>query len=372
MGASLNKIVDVSVQVSNPSTISSDFNLGLIIGKSTAILTDKVKVYTNENYATQMVTDGFSTTDAEYLAATAYFAQSPKSSQVAIGALDTANSETAADCITAIRAANDRFYSVCFAYELTDAEISAVAAAVEAFSAPTLFFYQTDSEDCIKSGAGGVLKTLQSAKYTRSFGFYATADSNTAAAVVGLVSGLNSMEVNSAYTVAYKTLAGVTAEDLTDEQLTNLTSYNGNAYTTFGNRYSFVYPGISAGDYHVDEMYAIDASTYLIQQNVISGLVASRKIPQTEDGMSMLISFINSACSTLANVGMIAGGIWKGDAVGKLATGDAIAGGYYVESGSIAAQSAADRAARKSPPIYVALLMSGAIEHVVIRVFVNR
>ena len=36
MGVSLNKIVDITVQVSNPSTISSDFNLGLIIGKKTA------------------------------------------------------------------------------------------------------------------------------------------------------------------------------------------------------------------------------------------------------------------------------------------------------------------------------------------------
>ena len=50
MSASLNNIVSVSVEVSNPSVISSDFNLGLIIGKSAAIKSQRVKVYTAENF----------------------------------------------------------------------------------------------------------------------------------------------------------------------------------------------------------------------------------------------------------------------------------------------------------------------------------
>lgn len=372
MGASLNKIVDVQVEVSNPSTISTDFNLGLIVGKSTAILTQKVKVYSIEDYTTEMISDGFTAASTEYLAAQAYFAQSPNSSQVAIGAIDVENNETPAEALTAIRAANDKFYSVCFSDVLSTTEVAAVAAAVEAFSTPTIFFYQTDDDNCTKANTTNIMKTLQDSSYNRSFGFYASAELYVAAAVSGLVSGLNSMAVNSAYTVAYKTLASVTPEDLTDEQLSNIVSYNGNAYSTFGNRYNFVYPGVSAKGYHVDEVYMIDASTYLIQQNVISGLVSARKIPQTEDGMNTLVSFINAACGTLANVGMIASGIWKGDAVGGLNTGDAIPGGYYVEAGRISDQSAADRISRKSPPIYVALLSSGAIEHVVIRVFVNR
>ena len=37
MSISMDKIVDVSVEVSNPSSIVSNFNLGLIIGNSTVI-----------------------------------------------------------------------------------------------------------------------------------------------------------------------------------------------------------------------------------------------------------------------------------------------------------------------------------------------
>ena len=73
MSASLNNIVSISVEVSNPFAITSDFNLGLIIGKSTAILAKRVKVYNVENYRTQMTSDGFTTDSNEYKAAPLYF-----------------------------------------------------------------------------------------------------------------------------------------------------------------------------------------------------------------------------------------------------------------------------------------------------------
>ena len=56
----------------------------------------------------------------------------------------------------------------------------------------------------------------------------------------------------------------------------------------------------------------------------------------------------------------------------SLNPGDAIENGYYIEAESVASQSPADRATRVSPPIYVALLATGAIEHVVINVIVER
>ena len=55
-----------------------------------------------------------------------------------------------------------------------------------------------------------------------------------------------------------------------------------------------------------------------------------------------------------------------------LAPGDAIQNGYLIQAESFANQSASDREARLSPPIYVALKASGAVEHVVARVFVNQ
>lgn len=369
MSASLTNIVDVSVQISSPSTITSDFNLGLIIGSSEALKTNRVKVYTYDSYSTQMITDGFSTTDKEYIAAGIYFGQSEKPSRVAIGYMGA--TETPLQALQACREVNNSFYLVCFASDLQDAQITAVAQHVEGSAIPTAFIFVTSDEKCIQDSTENVLKTLQGGKYTRTFGFY-SADTNLPFAVTGLVSAFNSLLPNSAYTIAYKSLSGVTADNLSDAQLSNLTGYNGNAYCMFGNTYSFIYPGISSGGYHMDEVYLIDAAKHLIQQNVVSGLVSEKKIPQTESGVATIRSFISIACQTLLDAGMIAPGIWKGETVLNLAYGDAISNGYLIQSGTIASQTAQDKTNRISPPIYVALLSSGAIEHVVIRVYISR
>lgn len=370
MSSSLNKIVDVSVRISSPATISSDFNLGLIIdNRADSPIANKINEYSYSNYQTQMVADGFATTDDAYKKAVIYFSQSEKSSRLLVAG--TGAAETVDAAFTRIRNANDKFYCFCFAATVADTDIAKVAKLVEGVKIPTIYFVGSTDNKCITASTSNVLKTLQTGNYTRTFGFYSE-DTNIDAGMVGLISGLNSMKANSAYTAAYKTLVGVSASDLSDTQLEILTGYNGNAFTKFGNTYQFTYPCISAGNYHVDELYLVDAATFLIQQEVVSGLVATKKVPQTESGVDMIVAFAARACNTLNNIGLIAGGIWNGENLLNLSTGNAVENGYYIEAESIADQSSADRASRVSPPIYVALLATGAIEHVVISVVVER
>lgn len=368
MSISLNTIVDVDVQVTTPSAVSSDFTLGLIVGNSAAIVDDVVKVYNYQTYQTAMIADGFTAESPEYIAAGLYFSQSPHSSAVAIGAVGDSTPDVA---LTTIRSMNEAFYSVAFAYALTADQVKAVAGVVEGFAIPTAFYYYTSDTNAIAAGQSNIIKTIQDLNYMRSFGFYAT-DYKTTAAFIGLVSGLSSLNVNSAYTAAYKVLVGVDAIPLNDTQLTNLVSYNGNVFTNFGNRYNFTYPAISANGYHVDELFLIDAARTLIQQNTVAGMVSMKKVPLTDSGVETITSFVAAGCEVLASAGFIASGIWTGSPVLNLNTGDAVESGYVIQTGSVADLSAADRAARKSPPIYVCLLASGAIEHVIIRVYVNR
>lgn len=370
MSSSLNKIVDVTVKVSSPATISSDFNLGLIIdNRDDSPAAGKVNIYTYANYQVQMVADGFATTDDAYKKAVIYFSQSEKSSQLAVAGTNA--SETAANAFTRIRNLNDKFYCFCFADTVEDANVAAVAALVESSSIPTIYFVGSTDEKLIQASTTNLAKTIQTAAYTRTFVFYSL-DENIDAGMVGLISGLNSLKVNSAYTAAYKTLVGITPSNLSDSELNTLVGYNGNAFTQFGNTYNFTYPCISGGGYHVDELFLIDAAASLVQQEVVAGLVATKKVPQTESGVDMLVAFASRACNTLENIGLIGGGIWNGEQVLNLNTGDAIENGYYIEAETIASQSAANRASRISPPIYIALLATGAIEHVVINVVVER
>ena len=369
MAVSLDNIVNVEVRTSSFSPVVADFNLGCIIGYSAGGPVDEAKVYYRNNYTTEMVTDGFATTDDIYKKAVAYFSQNPSSNRVCIAGMG--EQEDVGAAFTRVRTLNDKFYSFCFTKKLSKEEVLKVAPLVESSEPPCCFHFYTDDVNCLKTNQDNILKALGALKYQRTFGWYSQ-DMLIDAAVVGIVSGLNSMTTNSAYTLAYKTLVGVNPVDLSDGELSALTSYYGNAYTNFGSQYSFTYPAMNASGYHVDEVYFVDLAKTLIQQNVVAGLTSKRKVPQTEDGVTTLISFVAVACRKLNDIGIISEGVWRGDDVLNLHKGDAILNGYNIQAGTIADQSDSDRAQRISPPIYVALLGSGAIEHVVIQVYIVR
>lgn len=370
MSISLDTIVDVTVEVNNPSIITSDFNLGLIIGDST-VLTDvkRVKQYSRSAYQKQMVADGFTTSSPEYMGVVAYFSQTPTPSNVAVGV--KLASETFAQAVINCRAFDNTWYSVSFCIPTTDTDMPGVASAVEAFNVPTVFFFQSADPKCIQVGTANVLKNIQDAGYNRTCGFYYLTQ-YFVNGVTGLFCGMNSMAPGSAYTMAYKNIVGFSSLDLSDSELFALVSCNGNTYCKFGRRHNFVYPGLMGSGRHMDEQFMIDAIYFLIQENTVSGLASTRVIPQTESGVTDIVSYVTGGCEELRRMGFVSPGIWTGSPVLNLNTGDAVPGGYLVQAGTLAEQSASDRASRKSPPIYVALKASGAIEHVTVRVFVNQ
>lgn len=368
---SLNRIVDVSVDISAPLTVSTDFNLGCIIGNSEVITSadDRIKYYTRATYQQQMVTDGFNTGTPEYKGAIAYFSQNPTAQTLAVGV--KLSSETDLTALQNTRAADDDIYAFCYCYATTDSDMNAIAQAVEGFEQPTILLYQTKDVKCLQASQTNVMKTLMDAGYNRTCGFYSTQD-GFICAVLGVICGLNSMETNSAYTLAFKSVVGFTPEDVNDVQMQNLLTYNGNVYCNFGRRYNFIYPGLMASSYHVDEQFLLDAAKYLFQQYTVSGFVRSRVVHQTESGMTSVINWLTNACEVIRQAGFIDTGIWNADPVLNLNTGDAISGGYMIQAESLASQNAHDREARTSPTIYIALKASGALEHIVIRAFVNR
>lgn len=370
MSIPVSQIVDVTVELSNPSLVASDFSTGLIIGNSTKLNAQKrVAFYSFESWESEMTSDGFASSDPEYSAVAAYFSQNPTAARVAVG-VKLSSDSTDAEAVTACRDFSSDWFGFCFCYDVEDS-IAAVAAAVEAFSIPTVFFFQDDDSNALVSGSGGIFKTLMEANYNRTVGFYST-QTNFICGVLGLFSGLNSTDAGSAYTMAFKTVVGFTAENITQAQMNALKSFNGNVMANYSNRYQFIYPGISASGYHIDELYFLALAEFLIQNNVIAGMVESIKIPQTEQGLNEIITYISNACSTLLSIGFIGSGIWTGKSILNLKPGDAITNGYLIQADSIDAQDSADRQNRVAPTIYVALKATGAIEHVVIRAYVNR
>jgi hypothetical protein len=366
---SLANIADVTVQV-NPSAsvLNKVFNLGLIVGPSTVISnTDRVKVYTDTS---DMLLRGWTGNEPEFLAAQIYFNQTPKPNNIVIGRWDMTGTETAVNAVTACRQANNDWYSV-YVCDTVKADIEAIATYIETATPLSTYFYETSDADILNGVAGNVMATLQTNKYKRSFGQYSTTP-YAAVAAMGYAMGATTGAVNSAYTLAYKTEAGITPEALTTLQVQNIIGYNGNIYTNYGDTYNLLVKGTVSDGTPFDEVINLDVLTNNIQTAVLNALIGNAKIPQTEDGVNLLVNAITNPCDDARKRGIIAPGVWNGPSILGLNTGDTLSTGYLILADTIANQSQADRDARKSPPVYVAAKLAGAIEHVVIGIVVNQ
>lgn len=365
----LNDIVNIVVNVS-PTAVAarSGFNLGLIIGKSTIIsAVTRVKVYASLN---AMTSDGWQGTEPEYLAAQRYFAQDPAPIKVAVGRWDGTGTETAVQAVTACRNSNTDWYA-CMICGVVKADILAVAAYIETASPASAFFYTTADVDVLAGTEGNVMETLKTSSYRRTIGQYST-QTDAVASILGYAMGANTSLSNSAYTLAYKSEPGVTTETLTETQVGVIKGNNGNVYISRGSSYNFFEQGTMANGTHFDEVINLDMLSNSIQIAIMNILSSLPKVPQTEDGVSMLVNAISAVCNNYRDTGFIAPGVWNAAPILSLSTGDMLSNGYLVLADKIANQSESDRTARKSPPIYVALKLAGAIENATINVLVNR
>lgn len=370
MPLSLNDIVNVVVSLSPVAAVRSGFNLGLIIGDSDVIpKADRVRTYTSTD---AMIDDGFDLTDPEVIAAQLYFNANGRSkpTRVAIGVWDSTGAETALEAVQACRAANSDWYGFTV-LDALKADIQDVAAYTESAKPASAYFYTTADADVLAGTAGNIMETLKGLKYRRTLGQYSKTN-YAVASILGYAMGANTGLINSAYTLAYKSEVGVATEDLTDSQVTDIKGVNGNVYINRGATYDVFEQGVMADGTPFDEIINLDMLSNNIQLAVMDLLTGYPKIPQTEDGVSLLINAINRPCSNARNIGFIAPGVWNAPSILDLSTGDMLSAGYLIMAESVASQSQADREARKAPPIYVCIKLAGAIEHVVINVQVNR
>lgn len=365
----LNDIVNVIVQISPVAAARSGFNLGLIIGATNVIPPgERVRLYSN---LTALIEDGFKSSDPEYIAAQLYFSQNPKPNRVAIGRWDNSEpGETVTDAVTACRVKNTDWYA-CIICGANKQNILDTAGYIEVAEPKSVFFYTTADADVKAGTEGNVMDILKKLSYMRTLGQYsATADA--AAAIMGYAMGANTGLANSAYTLAYKREVGVAPDDLTLTEITTIKGQNGNVYINRGNTYNLFEQGIMANGTHFDEVINLDKLANDIQLAVLDLLTGVTKIPQTEDGIAMIVNAINGPCKDAVNKGFIAPGVWNAPGILSLQTGDTLSQGYLILSESIDDQDEAARSARIAPPIYVPIKLAGAIEFVTIEILVNR
>jgi hypothetical protein len=372
----LDSIVDVVVSVSPASAPRSTFNQLLIVG-STGIsisnpITTSERVREYESVA-DMLTDGFKTTDAEYVAAAKYFAQSPAPQIVWIGVRDDLVSppETILESLIACRAAEANWYQA-YSTEAVSVDIPDIALWAEDAVPSTVYVYNTQDANVLISdpNPADIATALKELAYKRTMGQYST----TAHAIVGamgVANGLNTGLANSDYTMFGKKIVSVNTENLSFSQKQIIEAKNCNVYLSYANYYTILEPGVMANGYFYDQVLSRDMLVNDIQLSCMDLLFQNPKIPQTETGMTMIHNALVQACQLSVTRGYLGAGTYTGIPFLNLYTGDAMPNGYVIQSLPLSQQSSADRALRKATPFYVTIKESGAVQSMTIAVYVN-
>ena len=374
---SLDSIVDIQVLVSPLAAARSSFNQALIIGNTNVIsVSDRLKLYES---AAEVLED-FALTDPEYIAANIYFSQSPAPDKLWIGRQDSGSGETLVEALQACREASTEWYiAICLGAEYADHV--ACAAYIETATPSSVYAYTTSDADCLTGTASppDIFTYLKSLGYSRSIGQYATTQTAVypnniyaIVAIMGYACGQNSGLANSAFTLKFKQETGIAIEPLSSSNINVIEGNNGNLYLEYANYYTIFEQGRMANGTFFDERINLDMFTNNLQLTLMDLLYQNPKIPQTDAGVTQLIQACNEACDEAVRIGFLGPGTWTGPNILNLKHDDPLPAGYLVQAEALSTQTQADREARKSVPLYIAIKESGAVHSVLVGVYVNR
>ncbi|EIW9306277.1 DUF3383 domain-containing protein [Klebsiella pneumoniae] len=369
-GLPVSNVVNVDVIMSPVAATGRNFGALLILGTSTVIpVTERIRQYS----AIEDIGDDFGVDSPEYEAATIFFSQSPKPTLVYIGrwakTLATGESGTVETLLQAVNASLQytNWYGLAIAdsADLVEADVISVAAAIEASSLSRILAVTTDDANVLVSGnTDNIGYKLKAAGYGRTFWQYSSSSKYAAISAFGRAFTVNFTGNNTTITLKFKTEPGVTYETLTTTQAAAIDSINGNVYVYYANDTAIIQQGVMANGDFFDERHGLDWLQDYVQTNLYNLLYTSAtKIPQTDAGVTRLMTNVEASLDQAVNNGLIAPGVWNGGPIGQIESGDTLTKGYYVYADAVANQAQSDREARKSPVIQAAIKLAGAIHY---------
>ncbi|MEE2180601.1 DUF3383 family protein [Klebsiella pneumoniae] len=369
-GLPVSNVVNVDVIMSPVAATGRNFGALLILGTSTVIpVTERIRQYS----AIEDIGDDFGADSPEYEAATIFFSQSPKPTLVYIGRWAKTLAEGEAGAVeTLLQAVNaclqyTNWYGLAIAdsADLVEADVISVAAAIEASSLSRILAVTTADVNVLVSGnTDNIGYKLKAAGYSCTFWQYSSSSKYAAISAFGRAFTVNFTGNNTTITLKFKTEPGVTHETLTTAQASAIDAINGNVYVYYANDTAIIQQGVMANGDFFDERHGLDWLQNYVQTNLYNLLYTSAtKIPQTDAGVTRLMTNVEASLDQAVNNGLIAPGVWNGGPIGQIESGDTLTKGYYVYADAVANQAQSDREARKSPVIQAAIKLAGAIHY---------
>lgn len=283
--------------------------------------------------------------------------------------------ETLTTALQQLANASGDWYAAILAAPLpADSDVLAAAAFIEASNKPRLLGLTINATTAIDPTQTADLPSkLAAADYRKTYMQYSSSDAYAAASFFGRAATVDFEGSATALTMKFKVEPGVSAELLTETQMGALRTKNVNVFVGYDNNAAIIQEGVTADGSFFDEVHGLDWFGDRVQTDIWNLLyTATTKIPQTDAGNHLIVATIERACEQAVANGLAAPGVWNASGFGQLQQGDTLTKGYYVYAPPIASQAQADREARKSVPIQIALKLAGAIHSVDVIITVNR
>jgi len=255
-----------------------------------------------------------------------------------------------------------------------DADSLAIAPYIEGTNTKHIFGVTTQEGGAISPvDTSNIAYLLTQLKYKRSFVQYSSTNPYAVCSALARGITVDYTGNNTVIDLMYKQEPGIIPENLTESQADAAAANNANVVAAYQNDTAIIQLGnMTSGD-PLDIITGTDWLAVTIQNSVFNLLFTSpTKIPQTNSGEHLIVTTIESVCSQGVANGLLAPGQWNSAGFGILNQGDFLAKGFYVFAPDVNTQNPADRAARKSVPIQVAVKLAGAVRTVDVTINVNR
>lgn len=284
------------------------------------------------------------------------------SNPVAVNGTAAHSGSAAPSVVVALGYSADWYGLVIADTTMTDQDHLDVAALIGSASDSRVYgVTSADAKVLDGTDATDIASKLKAAGYGRAFCQYSKVP-YAAASAFGRAFTVNFLGNNTTITLKFKQEPGITAETVTAQQADTLKAKNCNVFVRYANDTAIIQEGVMANGDFFDERHGLDWLQNYVQNNLWNLLYTSNtKIPQTEAGVTRLVTNVEQSMDQSVNNGLVAPGVWSGGPVGQVQPGDTLTKGYYVYANPLSTQAQADREARKAPVIQVAAKLAGAV-----------
>jgi hypothetical protein len=378
-GLPVSDVVNVDIIMAPGAASGRNFGSLLILGSSPVIpVTERIRLYASA----ADIGEDFGLESPEYAAATAFFSQSPQPREVYVGRWaktpddeENGSAETLPEAVNAVLQFTNWYgIGIADSEAVSDVDYLAVAAAIESASpGRILAITSADATILDATNSTDLASKLKAAGFARTFLQYSSGNPYAAISAFGRAFTVDFTGSQTTITLKFKQEPGVTYESLRSNQAAAVDTKNANVFVLYANDTAILQQGVMANGDFFDERHGLDWLQNYVQTNLYNLLYTSTtKVPQTEAGITRLLSNVEQSMDQAVRNGLVAPGIWNGGDIGELGAGETLTRGYYVYAQPLSQQAQSDREARKAPLIQVACKLAGAVHYADVAINVVR